>query len=110
MARERYTFGDFALDVQERRVTRHGQDVPLPPKAHAVLVELVRRAGSLVRKQELLNAVWPDAVVEEGILAVHVSGLRKVLGDDRRKTTYIETVAKSGYRFVAQVATEGPSV
>lgn len=107
MPRERYTFGDFALDVQERRFTRRGQDVALSPKAHDVLVELVRRAGHLVRKQELLDAVWSDAIVEEGILAVHVSGLRKALRDDRTKATYIETVAKSGYRFVAQVTTEG---
>src|SRR5262252_9599195 len=103
MAGERYTFGDFALDVDERRVTQNGRDVTLSPKAHDVLVELVRRAGRLVRKQDLLDAVWPDAAVEEGILSVHVSGLRKVLGDDRSKTTYIETVAKSGYRFIAQV-------
>jgi DNA-binding winged helix-turn-helix (wHTH) protein len=80
--------------------------VALSPKAHDVLVELVRRAGHLVRKQELLDAVWPDAMVEEGILAVHVSGLRKVLRDDPAKAAYIETVAKSGYRFIAQVTTE----
>ena len=108
MARERYAFGEFALDVQERHLTRHGQDVTLSPKAHDLLVELVRRAGRLVRKQELLDAIWPDAAVEEGILSVHVSGLRKALGDDRSRAAYIETVAKSGYRFVAPVTTEEP--
>jgi len=106
MVHERYTFGDFTLDVVERRVTdSRGRALTLAPKAHDVLVELVRRAGRLVRKQELIDAVWPDAFVEEGILAVHVSGLRKALGDDRRQVTYIETVAKSGYRFVAPVKT-----
>ena len=106
MAHERYTFGDFTLDVVERRVTdSRGRALTLVPKAHDVLVALVRRAGRLVRKQELIDAVWPDAFVEEGILTVHVSGLRKALGDDRRRVTYIETVAKSGYRFVAPVKT-----
>ncbi len=107
MARELFTFGDFTLDVDERRVTdRQGRDLTLAPKAYDVLVELVRRAGRLVRKRELLDAVWPDAFVEEGILAVHVSGLRKALGDDRRQAWYIETVAKSGYRFIATVKTD----
>jgi DNA-binding winged helix-turn-helix (wHTH) protein/Tfp pilus assembly protein PilF len=106
MSSERYTFGDFTLDVAERRVVRQGQDVTLPPKAHDVLVELVRRGGRLVRKRELLDLVWPDSFVEEGILAVHVSSLRKVLGDDSRRAAYIETVSKTGYRFIAPVRSE----
>jgi DNA-binding winged helix-turn-helix (wHTH) protein/Tfp pilus assembly protein PilF len=106
MSPERYVFGEFTLDVVERRVARQGRDVTLAPKAHDVLVELVRRAGRLVRKRELLDLVWPDSFVEEGILAVHVSSLRKVLGDDRRRAAYIETVSKTGYRFIAPVTSE----
>ena len=104
MGRERYSFGDVTLDVGEHRIQRGGQDVPLSPKAWDVLVHLVRRAGHLVSKQELLDAVWPEAFVEEGIVAVHVSGLRKALGEQRDSIKYIETVAKSGYRFVARLA------
>jgi DNA-binding winged helix-turn-helix (wHTH) protein len=100
---ERYVFGELTVDVTERRVTRLGKAVVLPPKAHDVLVCLVRRAGHLVSKRELLDTVWPDAFVEEGSLAVHVSALRKALGDDRESARYIETVAKTGYRFVAPV-------
>ena len=103
MGHERYRFGDAALDVSERRVTRHGRQVSLSPKSHDVLVYLVRHAGRLVRKRELLEAVWPEAFVEEGILAVHVSGLRRALGDDPRAPWCIETVAKGGYRLIAQV-------
>jgi DNA-binding winged helix-turn-helix (wHTH) protein len=103
MRHERYTFGDAALDVEERRVTRGGQPVQLAPKAHDVLVHLVRRAGHLVQKQELLQAVWPEAFVEEGILAVHISGLRSALRDNPRAPWCIETVAKSGYRVIAPV-------
>jgi DNA-binding winged helix-turn-helix (wHTH) protein len=97
---ERYVFGEVTVDVTERRVTRLGTTVGLPPKAHDLLVCLVRRAGHLVSKRELLDAVWPDAFVEEGILAVHVSALRKALGDGRDSARYIETVPKTGYRFV----------
>jgi len=103
MGHERYTFGDTALDVDERRVTHRGEPVQLSPKAHDVLVYLVRHAGHLVQKRELLEAVWPEAFVEEGILAVHVSGLRSALGDNPRDPSCIETVAKSGYRFIAPV-------
>ena len=104
MRRERYSFGDVTLDVGEHRIQRGGHDVPLSPKAWDVLVHLVRRAGHLVSKQELLDTVWPEAFVEEGIVAVHVSGLRKALGEQRDSIKYIETVAKSGYRFVAPLA------
>lgn len=103
MSRERYAFGEFTLDVAERRVARRGRDVTLAPKAHDLLVELVRRSGRLVSKRELLDLIWPDSFVEEGILAVHVSSLRKVLGDDSRQAAYIETVSRSGYRFIAPV-------
>jgi len=104
---ERFSFGAFVLDVAERSLCRDGREVALPPKAHDVLVELVRRAGHLVSKQELLQAVWPEAFVEEGILAVHVSSLRKALGDDRLAAQYIKTVAGTGYRFVASVQLDG---
>jgi DNA-binding winged helix-turn-helix (wHTH) protein/tetratricopeptide (TPR) repeat protein len=109
MALERYAFGDFTLDIAERRLARHGAAVALQPKVYDLLVALVRRSGGLVTKQELLDAVWPGAFVEEGILAVHVSGLRRVLGDDRRASSYIQTVAKNGYRFVAPVTSDASS-
>ena len=101
--RELYRFGEFTLDVQDRRLSRGSSTVPLAPKAHDLLVTLVRRAGRLVTRQELLDLVWPDAFVEEGILSVHVSGLRKALGESNGSQTYIETVPRSGYRFVAPV-------
>jgi DNA-binding winged helix-turn-helix (wHTH) protein len=98
---ERYEFGDFALDVSQRRLSRYGHAVRLEPKAYDVLVELVRESGRLVTKQELLARVWPEAFVEEGILTVHISNLRKALGDLDRPPKCIETVPRSGYRFIA---------
>lgn len=101
--RELYEFGEFTLDVAERSLSRGGAAVHLAPKAHDVLVALVRHSGRLVLKSELLTLVWPGAFVEEGILAVHVSNLRKALGDANRQPTFIETVSRSGYRFIAAV-------
>ncbi len=109
MTRDCFTFGEVTVDVGERRVTRRGVDVALPPKAFDLLVHLVRRAGRLVTKQELLDAVWPNAFVEEGILTVHVSTLRKALGDAAAAPSWIETVSKSGYRFLAVVTTASPA-
>jgi DNA-binding winged helix-turn-helix (wHTH) protein len=101
--RERYEFGDFTLDVPERRLLRAAIPVPLPPKTYDVLVALVREAGRLVTKQELLTRVWPQSFVEEGILTVHVSALRRALGDSNRAPVCIETVPRAGYRFMASV-------
>ena len=102
-ARERHEFGPFVLDVTERRLTRDGHAVVLAPKAFDLLSVLVRKAGRLVTKTELLDTVWTSAFVEEGVLAVHVTTLRKTLGDDSRHPSFIETVSRSGYRFIAPV-------
>jgi DNA-binding winged helix-turn-helix (wHTH) protein len=103
---EVFHFGGFTLEAAERRLTQEGKVIRLSPKAHDVLVLLLRQAGRLVTKDELLSQVWPDAIVEEGILTVHISALRKALGDDKRSSAYIETVSRSGYRFVASVSPE----
>src|SRR4051812_16050228 len=111
--RECYEFGEFVLDAAERRLSRAGQPIQIAPKTHDVLVALVRRAGGLVTKRELLTQVWPEAFVEEGILAVHVSALRRAL-INRGGARYIETVSRSGYRFTAPVmqrhSTQSPAV
>lgn len=101
---EVYEFAGFALDVAERRLLEGHRIVPLAPKSFDLLVVLVRRAGRLVTKQDLLDLAWPDAHVEEGILSVHVSSLRKALGDREADHRLIETVPRAGYRFSGEVA------
>lgn len=98
---EVYRFGDFLLDVPERRLSKGGEAIPLSPKSHDVLAHLVRSAGRLVSKSDLLDKVWSGSIVEEGILSVHIYGLRKALGDSNRSPRFIETVSRSGYRFIA---------
>lgn len=107
---EVYEFGEFRLDVRDRSLMRRdGARIHLPPKAYEVLVVLVRGANVLITKQELLDDVWPNVHVEEGILTVHVAHLRKRLGDLRQSPRYIETVSRFGYRFVADVRRIVPS-
>src|SRR6266404_1951692 len=100
---ERFEFGPFRLDPTEHTLLRDDQVVALTPKAFETLALLVRSSGHLVRKEELIERVWRDTIVEEGNLNVIIHTLRKALGDDPREHKYIETVAKCGYRFVAEV-------
>jgi DNA-binding winged helix-turn-helix (wHTH) protein/TolB-like protein/Flp pilus assembly protein TadD len=100
---DRYEFGPFRLDPAEHTLLRGNQAVALTPKAFETLALLVRSGGHLVRKEELIERVWHDTIVEEGNLNVIIHTLRKALGDDPRESKYIETVAKCGYRFVAEV-------
>jgi len=98
-----YAFARFMLDVPERDLTCGVERIHLAPKTFEVLVALVTRPHRLVTKREILDRVWPDVFVAEGILTVHVATLRRVLGDTRRSPAYIETVSRSGYRFIADV-------
>ena len=102
-----YEFGPFLLDPAERVLTREGRPVPLTPKAFDLLVVFVENGGHLLGKKDLMEAVWPDSFVEEGNLTFTVSSLRKALGEDRKEPQYIETVPRSGYRFVADVRVLG---
>src|SRR5215831_8308528 len=101
--REVFHFDEFTLDVQERRLLRGGEAVHLSPKTYDVLVALVQQRGRMVTKDELLRRIWPESFVEEGSLTVHMSALRKALGEDAHRPIYVETVARSGYRFIAAV-------
>lgn len=105
-----YRFGPFRLDVGERRLTRDGAALPVRLKVFDTLRVLVENAGRLVTKEELLSAVWPDAVVEENNLNHNVSVLRKVLGEKATGQSFIETVPRVGYRFVAPVEVEAAGV
>src|SRR5262245_57220827 len=98
-----YEFGPYRLDTAEQQLLRDGQPVPLTPKAFETLVALVERCGHLVGKDELMNAVWSDAFVEESNLTNNVYTLRKLLGHREDGRSYIETVPKRGYRFTAPV-------
>ncbi len=107
--RDLYEFGPYQLNASTRVLLRAGAVVPLTPKALETLAVLVRNSGELVRKEELMAAVWPDAFVEEGSLTQNISILRKVLGPDADGRPYIETMAKRGYRFAARVRVVDPN-
>ncbi len=101
-----YIFGPFRLNDVERTLLRDDENIALTPKAFETLYQLVINNGRLLRKEELMELVWTNTIVEENNLNVIIHTLRKALGDDPRESKYIETVAKRGFRFVAKVQTE----
>ena len=98
-----YRFGQFVLDPARRTLSRADSPVSLTPKAFDVLLFLVQNPNRLVTKEELLQAVWGDTVVEEGNLTQYISHLRKALGDDSEDIRLIVTIARKGYQFTARV-------
>jgi len=100
---EIYEFGAFRLDVAEHSLSEDGKPVALKPKVFETLVLLVRNAGHLLPKQELMSRLWPDAVVDETNLNRNVWLIRRALGGNGESADYIETVPRVGYRFVGDV-------
>jgi adenylate cyclase len=98
-----FVFDNFRLSAQRMELTRDGVAVPLGARALELLVFLVRHAGSTIGKDALLAAVWPDRVVEENNLTVHMSALRRALGGGAAGARYIRTDPGRGYQFVAPV-------
>lgn len=90
--KELYEFDKFLLDVSERILWRETERLPLSEKAFETLCALVKRGNHLVSKDELLNEIWADAIVEENNLDKNISLLRQVLGERSGKGKFIETV------------------
>jgi eukaryotic-like serine/threonine-protein kinase len=98
-----YRFGQFVLDPGRRTLSRADSPVSLTPKAFDVLLFLAQNPNRLVTKEELLQAVWSDTVVEEGNLTQYISHLRKALGGNSEDSRLIVTIARKGYQFTANV-------
>ncbi|WP_167458541.1 ATP-binding protein [Mesorhizobium kowhaii] len=88
---------------QQRQLLEGGRRVQLGSRALDILIALLERAGQVVAKDELIAYVWPDTFVEENNLRVHVTALRKALGDDPASPRFIANVPGRGYCFVAAV-------
>jgi DNA-binding winged helix-turn-helix (wHTH) protein/TolB-like protein len=107
-AGDNYRFGPFLVDRTGYRVLRGDTVVDLTPKLLDLLLYLLDTAGTLVTKEQLLDALWPNANVTENALTQAVSELRHALGDSAGKPQFIKTVARRGYRFVAPVEPFSP--
>lgn len=97
------SFGPFRLSPARRELERDGAPLALGDRALDILIVLVERAGEVVSHRDLLERVWRDLVVSPGNLRVHMSALRKALGEGEGGAHYIENVTGQGYCFVAPV-------
>jgi DNA-binding winged helix-turn-helix (wHTH) protein len=97
-------FPPFHLDPINERLMRDKEVIPLRPKSFAVLRYLAERPDELVRKEELIEAVWPGTYVTDTLLKGCVTEIRKALGDDPADPRFIETAHRRGYRFIAPIS------
>ncbi len=97
--RQLFEFGPFRIDTINRQLMRDDEVVPLKAKAVDTLLLLIGSRGDVVEKDDLMKSLWPDSFVEEANLTQNIYTLRKALGEG----SYIETVPRRGYRFVAEV-------
>jgi TolB-like protein/tetratricopeptide (TPR) repeat protein len=93
-------FGQFLLDLRQRKLTRDGEPVQLGSRALDILCVLASARGAVVSKDDLMAQVWPGTIVEENNIQVHVSALRKVLQEGKSGESCLVTVPGRGYRLI----------
>jgi DNA-binding winged helix-turn-helix (wHTH) protein/TolB-like protein/Flp pilus assembly protein TadD len=99
-----YEFGNFRLDTAKQLLRRlDGTPVPLTPRVFETLLYMVEHHHTVLDKEQLMEAVWPDSIVEENNLSQNISTLRRIFGETPGSHRYIVTVPGRGYRFVAEV-------
>jgi DNA-binding winged helix-turn-helix (wHTH) protein len=100
---EVFVFGRFRLMPAQRMLLEDGKPLRLGSRALDILIMLVEHAGETIRNDQLIARTWPEAVVEENALRVHIAALRKALGEGRGGRRYIANIPGRGYSFVAPV-------
>jgi len=108
MDEEIFTFGSFRLIPAQRALLDDGKPLRLGNRALDILITLVEHAGETISKEQLIAHTWPDTVVDDGALRVHIGALRKALGDGRAGRRYVANNPGRGYAFVAPVTREHP--
>jgi DNA-binding winged helix-turn-helix (wHTH) protein len=102
-------FGAFCLRPVQRLLLQDGQRVPVGSRALEILIALLERPGQLLSNKELMARVWPDTFVEPANLTVHISALRRALGDGRDGNRFLINIPGRGYCFVAPITvSSGP--
>lgn len=101
-----YEFGSFCLNVQDRQLLNNDKSISISHKRFEILLFLAKNQGTPVSKTDLLNNCWEENYVEEFNISQHIYEIRKILKKNGGDKTYIETVPKYGYRFVANVTTD----
>jgi TolB-like protein len=98
-----FSFGDYAIDVARRELTRGSEQIAVGPQVFDLLVYLVQNRERVASKDDLFEAVWAGRLVSESTLRSHINAVRKAVGDSGERQSLIRTVARKGFRFVGEV-------
>src|SRR5882762_1123027 len=108
-SRKPVRFGAFEVDIGAGELRKHGSRLRLQEQPFLVLTALLEQPGEVVTREDLVRRLWPDGTFvdfDRGLNAA-VTRLRQVLGDSAENPRYVETVARRGYRFLADVEKAG---
>src|SRR5712692_9520701 len=101
----RLGFGVFEADLRAGELTKHGLRLRLQGQPFQLLAMLLEKPGELVTREELHSKLWPETIVDfDHGLNKAISKIREALGDSAENPRFVETVARRGYRFLADVA------
>lgn len=103
-----FLFGGYGLDPERRELKRGAEVIAIGPQVFDLLAYLVRNRERVVSKDDLLDAVWAGRIVSESTLTSHINAVRRAIGDSGEEQRLVRTIARKGFRFVAEV-TETPS-
>jgi TolB-like protein len=103
-----FLFGDYVLDPDRRELTRGSEVIATGPRVFDLLTYIVRNRERVVSKDDLLGAIWSGRIVSESTLTSHINAVRKAIGDSGENQRLVKTIARKGFRFVAEVR-ETPS-
>ncbi|HUC71616.1 MAG TPA: transcriptional regulator [Stellaceae bacterium] len=103
---EAYALGPFRIDTRNKLLFQGSEPVRLGQRSIALLLALVGRPGEVVSKDALIEAAWPNQVVEENNLTVQIAALRQVLGGAPGGNRWIETMPRRGYRYIGPAVAE----
>ncbi len=99
-----YEFEKFRLDVVHLMLYQADEEIPLAPKAVETLIALIKKRGEILSKDQLMETIWTDSIVEESNLSKYLHVLRKTLGNQQNGKPFIETFRRRGYRFNSEVS------
>lgn len=102
------TLAEWRVQPSLNRLTRGDVTVRIEPKLMDVLLFLARRAGQVVSKDDIADAIWPELFISESVITRAIAGLRKALEDDAQSPRFIETIAKRGYRLLIPPVAAAP--
>lgn len=102
-----YTFNQFTLDTACFELRKDGERLHCEPQVIELLALLIENRDRVVDKEEINARVWHGRIVSDASLSSRIKSLRQLLGDDARNQTYIRTVHKKGFQFIAPVQMTG---